>query len=289
MKRNTLMILIALIVILPLGFKYYNSMMEKEAIQNSYIEAYIDTPASAVTHKYGLKFIILEEGNNQPDNDANTIVRSRSNVWVDGSNQEQGNSDGLDATDPIDIEVSHPFLSEILKASSTGTHYLWWVDSSLIPEGTSGFDTKNTMIDIKIVDRVAPMPAPDDVASIPDYATITESGVAYYLLSEPTTGANPTLDDMVEVHYSGWQTDGTMFDSSVLRNEPNTFPLGRLIEGWQKAVPLMHVGERARIWIPGDLAYDLRENRPHAPKGMLVFDVELISIPPQEEEKDSEE
>ena len=81
----------------------------------------------------------------------------------------------------------------------------------------------------------------------------------------------------VEVHYSGWTTDGKMFDSSVARGMPATFPLNGVIKGWTEGVQLMVVGEKTRFWIPGELAYD-SSPRPGAPKGMLVFDIELLSI-----------
>ena len=66
---------------------------------------------------------------------------------------------------------------------------------------------------------------------------------------------------MVEVHYSGWTTDGKMFDSSVTRGEPATFPLNGVIPGWTEGVQLMVVGEKTRFWIPGELAYDSRPAR----------------------------
>ena len=76
------------------------------------------------------------------------------------------------------------------------------------------------------------------------------------------------------VHYTGWTTDGKMFDSSVTRNMPATFPLNRVIAGWTEGVQLMVEGEKTRFWIPEKLAY--KGERP--PLGMLVFDVELIKI-----------
>jgi len=121
------------------------------------------------------------------------------------------------------------------------------------------------------------LPAPADVAGPPTDATVLPSGLAYKVLQAGTGEAHPTLADTVVVHYTGWTTDGAMFDSSVLRGEPAEFPLNKLIEGWQQGIPLMVVGEKARFWIPGALAYDNR-NRPGAPKGMLVFDVELLGI-----------
>ena len=79
---------------------------------------------------------------------------------------------------------------------------------------------------------------------------------------------------MVTVHYTGWTTDGKMFDSSVTRGEPATFPLDQVIAGWTEGVQLMVVGETRRFWIPEALAYDGQRD----PRGMLVFDVELISF-----------
>ena len=78
----------------------------------------------------------------------------------------------------------------------------------------------------------------------------------------------------MEVHYTGWKSDGTMFDSSVTRGRPSSFPVTGVIAGWTEALQLMVEGEKRRLWIPEPLAYKgLRE-----PKGMLVFDVELLSI-----------
>lgn len=126
-------------------------------------------------------------------------------------------------------------------------------------------------------ERQDAMPAPDDVASPPADATVTESGLAYIILEDSGGTAQPQIDDVVTVHYTGWTTDGRMFDSSVVRGEPATFPLNQLIPGWQEAIPLMSVGDRFRFWIPGRLAYD-NSTRPGAPKGTLVFDIELIAI-----------
>src|SRR5690606_15921744 len=84
------------------------------------------------------------------------------------------------------------------------------------------------------------------------------------------------------VHYTGWTTDGKMFDSSVMRGRPATFPLQAVIPGWTEALQQMVEGEKARIWIPEEMAY---KGRPGAPQGMLAFDVELLKIvntlPPQ--------
>jgi peptidylprolyl isomerase len=79
------------------------------------------------------------------------------------------------------------------------------------------------------------------------------------------------------VHYTGWTTDGKMFDSSVTRGRPMSFRLNQVIPGWTEGVQLLVEGDSARFWIPEELAY---KGRPGAPPGMLVFDVQLIKIEP---------
>ncbi len=122
------------------------------------------------------------------------------------------------------------------------------------------------------------LPAPPDVAAAPADAEKTASGLASKLLAKGTSDQRPTADDTVEVHYTGWTTDGHMFDSSVKRGRPAKFPLKGVIKGWTEGVPLMTVGEKRRFWIPGDLAYGDTPKRPGAPSGMLVFDIELLKI-----------
>ncbi len=120
-----------------------------------------------------------------------------------------------------------------------------------------------------------PIPAPDDVAAAPANAERTASGIASRVLTPGSGRVHPTAQDLVIVHYTGWTTDGAMFDSSVQRGAPASFPLGRVIPGWTEGVQLMVVGEKRRLWIPQELAY---RGQPGAPAGMLVFDVELLGI-----------
>lgn len=120
-----------------------------------------------------------------------------------------------------------------------------------------------------------PFAAPADVAAPPADALKTDSGLASKIITPGTGTQRPTAENTVKVHYSGWLTNGEMFDSSIRRGQPATFPLGRVIAGWTEGVQLMVVGEKRRFWIPENLAY---QGRPGAPAGMLVFDVELLEI-----------
>lgn len=94
------------------------------------------------------------------------------------------------------------------------------------------------------------------------------------------TGATPKRGEAVTVHYTGWLTDGTKFDSSVDRDEPFTFVLGegQVIAGWDQGVAGMRVGDKARLTIPPELAYGER-GYPGAipPRATLIFEVELLS------------
>jgi peptidylprolyl isomerase len=81
----------------------------------------------------------------------------------------------------------------------------------------------------------------------------------------------------VTVHYTGWTTDGRNFDSSLKNGQPATFRLNGVIKGWTEGVQMMVEGEKRRFWIPANLAYG--ENPPgDSPRGLLVFDIELIRI-----------
>ena len=122
-----------------------------------------------------------------------------------------------------------------------------------------------------------PIPAPADVAAPPADALRTPSGLASKMLIVGLGSIHPKADSKVTVHYTGWTTDGQMFDSSYLRGAPSTMRLDQVIPGWTEGVQLMVVGEKRRFWIPGNLAYD-NNPRPGAPKGMLVFEIELVDI-----------
>ena len=125
---------------------------------------------------------------------------------------------------------------------------------------------------------------PPDVAAPPANAVKTASGLASRVIKAGTGTKRPGKTDLVTVHYTGWKTDGAMFDSSVLRGKPAAFPLDRVIAGWTEGVQLMVEGEKRRFWIPEALAYKGQRE----PKGMLVFDVELISFMPSPTEAPSD-
>ena len=109
----------------------------------------------------------------------------------------------------------------------------------------------------------------------------TATGLYYRRVGGDGTGPRPTVEDNVTIHYAGRFIDGTEFDSSIARGEPATFPLGRLIRGWQEGVPLMSVGDRFEFAIPWQLGYGAAGRGPIPGGATLLFTVELIAIAPR--------
>jgi peptidylprolyl isomerase len=112
------------------------------------------------------------------------------------------------------------------------------------------------------------------VKAPPPDATQTGTGLAYKVLQPGTGTHHPTKADTVTVNYTGWTPDGKMFDSTLTRGGPSTFPLDRVIPGWTEGLRLMVEGEKMRLWVPEKLAYQGQQ----PPFGPLVFDIELVRI-----------
>ena len=117
-----------------------------------------------------------------------------------------------------------------------------------------------------------------DENSKADGVQSTASGLQYKVLEPGTGSTHPTATDKVKVHYHGTLIDGTVFDSSVDRDEPISFGLNQVIPGWTEGLQLMVEGEKTRLFIPSNLAYGNRAAGKIAPGSTLIFDVELIGI-----------
>ncbi len=174
-----------------------------------------------------------------------------------------------------------PGWTEALKLMVVGEKARLWIPGKLAygdhPQ-MGGAPTGDLVFDVELLDILKPPAVPEDVKAVPKTAKKTPTGLAYRVLKPGTGKIHPTANNRVTVHYSGWTTDGKMFDSSVARGEPATFPLNGVVKGWTEGVQLMVVGEKTRFWLPADLAYGDKPQRPGAPSGMLVFDIELLNI-----------
>jgi FKBP-type peptidyl-prolyl cis-trans isomerase len=174
-------------------------------------------------------------------------------------------------------------LAEGLRMMGKGERRRFWIPAAL---ATAGQPKRRgaggpSVFDVELVDVVKmpdPIPVPEDVDAPPVGAKRTPSGLAYRFLKRGKGKDRPSASSTVEVHYSGWTPDGKLFDSSVRRGQPTSFPLNGVIKGWTEGVQLMAVGDKARFWIPSGLAYGDSPSRPGTPAGPLVFDIELLSI-----------
>jgi FKBP-type peptidyl-prolyl cis-trans isomerase len=155
--------------------------------------------------------------------------------------------------------------------------------ASCKPHNASTSDAASRDAGASVAPVATGLPPPDDVAAPPADATKSATGLASKVLAAGTGTDHPAINDSVKVDYTGWTTDGKMFDSSVApkqpgkKPEPATLTLTHVIPGWAEGLQAMVVGEKRRLWVPEELAY---AGKPGAPKGMLVFDVELLGITP---------
>lgn len=107
---------------------------------------------------------------------------------------------------------------------------------------------------------------------------VTLANGLQYKVVKAGSGAKPTAESTVKVHYSGSLIDGTVFDSSIERGEPVSFPVNGVIPGWTQALQLMQEGSKWNLYIPSDLAYGPGGNRNIGPNETLLFEVELLEI-----------
>jgi peptidylprolyl isomerase len=232
-------------------------------------------PADASKSASGLISKMLTPGKSAEKPAATDVVTVNYTGWSnDGRMFDSSVARGRPSTFPLDKSL--PGWRECVQLMTIGEHRRCWVPEALAYKGAANRPKGTVVFDIELVDtRPSPVIPPPDVQGPPADARRTANGLAYKVLREGTGGRHPSQFDNVIVHYTGWTTDGKMFDSSVARGTPATMSLQGVIRGWTEGVPLMVEGERTRFWIPQDLAY---KGEAGQPRGMLVFDIELIKI-----------
>jgi FKBP-type peptidyl-prolyl cis-trans isomerase len=178
-----------------------------------------------------------------------------------------------------------PGWTEGLQLMVVGEKRRFWIPADLAygqHPRTLGAPAGQLTFDVELLDVTPapkPPPTPKDVKSPPKTAKKLPSGLAYRVLKAGDgKGPSPLATSKVKVQYTGWTTNGKMFDSSVPRGEPATFRPNQLIPGLTEGLPLMKVGDSYRFWIPAKIAYGVKPQRGDVPAGMLVFDVELLGI-----------
>ncbi|MEP7304750.1 MAG: FKBP-type peptidyl-prolyl cis-trans isomerase [Acidobacteriota bacterium] len=230
-------------------------------------------PADAKKTPSGLASKVTEPGTGKTHPAKTDLVTVHYSGWTtDGKMFDSSVSRGKPATFPLDRVIAG--WTEGVQLMVQGEKRRFWIPEALAYQGKR--DPKGMLVfDVELISfSESPTQAPSDVKAAPGDAKKTPSGLAYKVLKPGVGARHPRSSTSVTVHYSGWTTDGKLFDSSVSRGEPATFPLDGVIAGWTEGLQLMVEGEKTRFWIPQQLAYKGQS----PPYGMLVFDVELIKI-----------
>jgi FKBP-type peptidyl-prolyl cis-trans isomerase len=230
-------------------------------------------PKDATKTKSGLTTKVLQPGTGKDRPRGDELVTVHYTGWTtDGKMFDSSVVRGMPSSFTLNRVI--PGWTEGVQLMVAGEKRRLWVPEALAYNKQPGRPAGMLVFDVELLDL--PTRAPADVKAPPADAKRTASGLAYKVLKAGAGRAvRPKATDMVMVHYTGWTTDGKMFDSSVVRAEPATFPLNGFIKGWTEGVQLMVEGEKTRFWIPDTLAY---KGVPDRPQGTLVFDIELLRI-----------
>jgi FKBP-type peptidyl-prolyl cis-trans isomerase len=234
-------------------------------------------PADAQTTASGLASKVLAAGKGTEHPRPDDSVKVHYTGWTtDGKMFDSSVARGRPIVLPLTRVIAG--WTEGLQLMVVGEKRRFWIPGKLAYDGKPNRPQGTLVSDVELHDNdhVQPVPpVPADVAAPPADAQMTKSGLASKVLIPGTGTRHPTADSNVRVHYTGWTTDGKMFDSSLSRGTPAFFKLRQVIAGWTEGIPLMVEGETRRFWIPKSLAY---RGEPGKPEGMLVFDVQLLEI-----------
>ena len=267
-------LLLALILVVGAGFSRLGAQTLPDIPAPPDVAA---PPADAMKSATGLASKIISPGTGEKPQADTDVVTVHYNGWTsDGRLFDSSRARSLPNMFPLNRVMAG--WRECVLLMSVGETRRCWVPQPLAYNGQPGRPTGTVVFDIELLDtRRSPTIPPPDLAAPPADAMKTASGLAYKVIRPGTGTRRPTARDGVTVHYTGWTTDGKMFDSTVTKGMPVTLELTNVIRGWTEGMQLMVEGERTRFWIPQELAY---KGERGAPAGMLVFDIDLIRIEP---------
>jgi FKBP-type peptidyl-prolyl cis-trans isomerase len=239
-------------------------------------------PDSARSLPSGSKFLVVRPGTGDDKPRPYDTVTFHYTAW-----DAQGRM--IDTTETLkrNAVTAQPFkqsaaMAEVLGSMTAGERARFWIDAEKMArsgKAIGGIEHGLLCYEVEVEKVVKPPqeppPAPPDVAKPPPGAKKSPKGVFYRVVKTGTSNERPQATASVRVNYTGWHTNGELFDSSAFKGEPAQFNLGNVIAGWTDAMPLMQIGDHWILWVPEELAY---KSQPSKPQGMLVFDVELVGI-----------
>ena len=277
MRRNFIHALILIGIVVPMSYVVSGSSRTVIA-QTSVPSAPPDVaapPADAEKRPSGLASKVITPGGGVEKAAPTDVVTVHYTGWTTDGNMVDSS---FTRARPSMFPLNRSLLGwrECVQLMTVGETRRCWLPQELAYAGQAGRAKGMVVFDIQLLDvRQAPAIPPPDVKEPPPDAKRTASGLAYKILKPGTGVRMPQGWDRVSVHYTGWTTDGKMFDSSITRGQPTVLQLDSVIRGWTEGVTMMVEGERTRFWVPESLAY---KGEAGSPKGMLVFDIELVEI-----------
>lgn len=227
----------------------------------------------------GLKYTIDQQGNGKQPTIGDTVIVHYTGKLTDGSVFDSSVNRGQPFSFKLGVGQVIRGWDEGVALLKIGDKATFTIPSELAygEQGAGGVIGANETLIFEVeLLEIKETLKPVDVTG--KEAVTTESGLKIVKLNE-TAGATPTAGQIVSVHYSGFLTDGSLFDSSVERAAPFSFPLGQgqVIQGWDEGIGMLRIGEKAQLEIPYHLGYGEQGHPPVIPsKATLIFDVELL-------------
>jgi peptidylprolyl isomerase len=243
--------------------------------------------ADAQVTASGLAMKVLKPGSGADHPAVNDCVTVSFKAWKrDGT--LFSTSTTMNDSDVLCLNVALIGVSEGLKEMTVGEKRRLWIPADLTfradehhgekrPEDEEP-PHKDLTFDLELLSILKAPPTPADLKQPPATAVRTASGLAYQVLNSGTGTTHPSPKSTVTVHFSAWQNDGRLFETTVLANHPAVVRLATAPEGWRQALCTMVAGEKKRFWIPAALAFGEKPANRFNPPGDLVYEIELLSV-----------
>ena len=244
-------------------------------------------PTDAQVSASGLAMKVLKPGSGADHPAVNDCVTVSFKAWKrDGT--LFSTSTTMNDSDVLCLNVALIGVSEGLKGMTVGEKRRLWIPADLTfradehhgekrPEDEEP-PHKDLTFDLELLSILKAPPTPADLKQPPATAVRTASGLAYQVLNSGTGTTHPSAKSTVTVHFSAWQNDGRLFETTVLANHPAVVRLATAPEGWRQALCTMVAGEKRRFWIPAALAFGEKPANRFNPPGDLVYEIELLSV-----------
>src|SRR5687768_7878171 len=220
-------------------------------------------PANATRTAEGLVWYTLTPGSGDQKPKGDDYVKVRYAIFKEDGMVLDYTPTALASV--MSLERMMPGWRDVVSGMTIGQKTRIWLPSEL--SGGKMPDGAMFVIDTELVDIIKGPKTPSDLENPPEDATRSKSGLVSMMIREGN-GDYPTRRSKVVVNYSGWTTDGRLFDSTILRGLPAEFRVSDVIAGWTEGLQLMQEGETRRFWVPSKLAY---AKDPSKPQGTLVF------------------